>query len=55
MSELVIAGRIVSMAARRDREPGRGRVWIRDGEIVEVTTGTKTGGRVQQGARGRCR
>ena len=41
MSELVIAGRIASMADGATKEPVRGRVWIRDGEIVAVTTGTR--------------
>ena len=56
MSELVIArpdrhdGRTV-----RPRNPLRGRVWIRDGRIVAVTSGTTAGGRVQPGARGRRR
>jgi 5-methylthioadenosine/S-adenosylhomocysteine deaminase len=40
MGELVIAGRIASMANGATEEPVRGRVWIRDGAIVEVTTGT---------------
>src|SRR4030095_9951998 len=41
MSELVVAGRIASMADGASTEPVRGRVWIRDGGIVEVTKGTK--------------
>ena len=40
MTELVIGGRIATMADGATKEPVRGRVWIRDGEIVEVTTGT---------------
>lgn len=39
MSELAIAGRIASMANGATEEPVRGRVWIRDGEVVDVTMG----------------
>ena len=35
MSELVIAGRIASMADGATEEPVRGRVWIRDDGTVE--------------------
>ena len=41
MTELVIAGRIATMASGATEEPARGQVWIRDDAIVEVTTGTK--------------
>ncbi|MCA1706030.1 MAG: hypothetical protein LC808_23330 [Actinobacteria bacterium] len=41
MRELVVAGRIASMANGASAEPVRGRVWIRDSEIVEVTKGAK--------------
>ena len=41
MSELVIAGRIASMADGAAGEPVRGRVWIRDDEVIDVTTGTR--------------
>jgi predicted amidohydrolase YtcJ len=41
MTELVIGGRIATMADGATKEPVRGRVWIRDGEIIEVTTGTR--------------
>jgi 5-methylthioadenosine/S-adenosylhomocysteine deaminase len=41
MTELVIAGRVASMADGAKADPAHGRVWIRDGEIVDVTTGAK--------------
>lgn len=41
MSELVIAGRIASMAGGATEEPVPGRVWIRNDEIVDVTTGAR--------------
>jgi 5-methylthioadenosine/S-adenosylhomocysteine deaminase len=41
MSELVIAGRIATMADGATNEPKPGRVWIRDGAIVAVTGGKK--------------
>lgn len=41
MTSLVIAGRIMAMDGQVPAEPRRGRVWIRDDEIVEVTTGTR--------------
>jgi len=41
MSELVIAGKIVTMEHGATGSPARGRVWIRDDTIVEVTSGTK--------------
>ena len=41
MSELVIAGRIASMANGATEEPVRGRVWIRDDEVIGVTAGTR--------------
>ncbi|MFM2077211.1 MAG: hypothetical protein RJA49_1101 [Actinomycetota bacterium] len=41
MSELVIAGMLAPMTAGATAAPARGRVWMRDGEIVEVTRGTK--------------
>ena len=40
MSELVIAGRVASMADGATEEPVPGRVWIRDGRIDAVTSGT---------------
>jgi 5-methylthioadenosine/S-adenosylhomocysteine deaminase len=41
MSELVIAGRVATMADGA-KSPVRGRVWIRDGEVVAVTSGSST-------------
>ena len=41
MSELVIAGRIATMADGAEGEPKPGRVWIRDGAIVAATAGDK--------------
>lgn len=41
MSELVIAGRIASMAGGATEDPRPGRVWIHDGQIVAVTKGKK--------------
>jgi cytosine/adenosine deaminase-related metal-dependent hydrolase len=41
MSQLVVAGHIASMATGAVDSPRRGRVWIQDDAIVEVTTGTK--------------
>jgi 5-methylthioadenosine/S-adenosylhomocysteine deaminase len=41
MSELVIAGCIATMADGATTEPKPGRVWIRDGAIVAVTSGKK--------------
>ena len=42
MGELVIAGRIVSMAEGAVGVPARGRVWIRDDSIVAVTSGAES-------------
>lgn len=42
MSELVIAGRIVSMADGASEDPAQGRVWTRDGRIVAVTRGERS-------------
>jgi cytosine/adenosine deaminase-related metal-dependent hydrolase len=41
MSELVVAGQIAPMDGDVPANPRRGRVWIRDGAIVTVTTGSK--------------
>lgn len=41
MSGLVIAGQVASMIDGESVDPARGRVWIRDGEIVAVTRGAK--------------
>ena len=55
MSELVIAGRVATMEHGATEEPLPGRVWIRDGRIVAVTSGTTAARRVYAGARGRRR
>ena len=39
VGELVIAGRVVSMAEGAVGAPVRGRVWMRDDSIVAVTSG----------------
>jgi 5-methylthioadenosine/S-adenosylhomocysteine deaminase len=41
MSQLVIAGRIASMENGAAEAPRRGRVWVQDDAIVEVTAGDK--------------
>jgi 5-methylthioadenosine/S-adenosylhomocysteine deaminase len=41
MSELMIAGRIATMAQGAAEEPAPGRVWIRDGAVVAVTSPKK--------------
>ena len=41
MSELVIAGQVAPMDGDEPETPRRGRVWIRDGMIVDVTGGAR--------------
>lgn len=41
MSQLVVAGQVLAMARGADEEPRRGRVWIEDDRVVEVTRGRR--------------
>ena len=41
MSQLVVAGRVLAMAHGADEDARRGRVWIEDDRVVEVTHGRR--------------
>ncbi|MCC2336294.1 amidohydrolase family protein [Cellulomonas wangsupingiae] len=41
MAQLVLAGRVLPMAQGADAAPRRGRVWIEDDRVVEVTPGRR--------------